>query len=391
MKTVKEVVAAVGRHLEAGWHNDLATPVESQWPRRYSLGTIASGDAAGVTRELRTWSFAWHDWSQKMGLSLEEKSRRIGKRGEGTREERLPTHLTVPDIDTAARIAGGDWTGRVRSARQRLSHLESLVPATTTARVLREAERLEEVDYDLAIKAAQWFATHDKSEWDGLTPRQVPVEGMQGKWLNGHNNLVRDLAGLDDLTLQQRPTRIYFTYLDPTYRKSGGRLHDSYTLGDRLTLPYTPQIVLIVENKDTSVLFPEVPGAITVEGNGNASVGLLPDIDWIAHAEHVIYWGDIDARGYEIVTGLRARRPSVRTILMDQPTYDAYERFGTNTEPNGKPIVQRPGKALPELTPAEREVYENLTSPGWPRHLRVEQERIPLDTALSHVRTATGF
>lgn len=389
MKAVEEIVAAIGRHLDDGWHTDLATPVESQWPRRYFLGTIASGEAADVTRELRTWSFAWHDWSHEMGLPLDKKTRRIGKPGD-TREERLPTHITVPDIDAAARVARGDWTGRIRRARQRLSHLESLFPATTTARVLREAERLEEVDYHLAIKAAQWFATHDKSEWAGLTPRQVPVEGMQGKWLNGHNNLVRDLAGLDDLTLQQRPTRIYFTYLDPTYRKSGGRLHDSYTLTDRITLPYEPQIVLIIENKDTSVLFPELSGAIAVEGNGNASVGLLPDIDWIAGAEHLIYWGDLDARGYEIVNDLRARRPSVRTILMDQPTYSAYERFGTNHEPNRKPIVQRPRRPLIELTSAEREVYENLTTPGWSQHLRVEQERIPLETALAHVRSATG-
>lgn len=96
----------------------------------------------------------------------------------------------------------------------------------------------------------------------------------------------------------------------------------------------------------------------------------------------------MDARGYEIVNSLRAAIPSTHTILMDQDAYRTYERYGTNTEQNGTPIKQRPPKLLNDLTAAEREVYDNLTTPGWPLHLRVEQERIPLDTALAHMARA---
>lgn len=113
-----------------------------------------------------------------------------------------------------------------------------------------------------------------------------------------------------------------------------------------------------------------------------------PTISWITEADHIIYWGDMDARGYEIVNSLRAAIPSTHTILMDQDAYRTCERYGTNTEQNGSLIKQRPPRLLNDLTSAEREVYDNLTTPGWPLHLRGEQERIPLEAALAHLTRA---
>ncbi len=220
--------------------------------------------------------------------------------------------------------------------------MRSEFPETVTAKTLRLAQPLTQVDFELALVAAHWFAKHQPDEWEHLTPRQVPIEGLHGKWLNGHQRLVQSLAGLDNLTLRDSPTRIYFTYLDPEYRRSGRRVHDSYTIGDHHEPHYRPCVVVINENKDTAFLFPELRDAISVEGNGNASVGLLPHIDWIKRASGVVYGGDMDARGYEIVDGLRRFKLPVRTILMELADYGTYEKFGTNLEPNGKPIKRRP-------------------------------------------------
>lgn len=70
---------------------------------------------------------------------------------------------------------------------------------------------LSDVDFDLACRAGRWFATHDST---GLTPRQVPVEGLHAKWLNNRHALVRDLADVDDLKLAPpHPAPLHFTYL----------------------------------------------------------------------------------------------------------------------------------------------------------------------------------
>lgn len=70
---------------------------------------------------------------------------------------------------------------------------------------------------------------------------------------------------------------------------------------------------------------------------------------------------------------------------MDPATYDAWERFGTNLDKNGKPLGPRPPRPAPHLTDAERTLYCQLISPDWTRHRRVEQERIPLSVALAQV------
>jgi hypothetical protein len=302
----------------------------------------------------------------------------------------MPTHLIVPDVDAAARLAGPEWVQRVERGRARCALVTERFPTAPAAAAIRLGDTNSDTDFALALDAAAWFETTPEDQWRALTPRQVPIPGLHAKWLDSNRQLVQALGGLDDLTLIQRPTRVYWTYLDPGYRRTGGRVHDSLTLGDTVTLPYQPTIVLIVENKDSAVLFPELAGGIVIEGNGQASVGLLPRVSWIKDAKTLIYWGDIDQRGYEIVDGLRQRLRQLRTILMDRQTYDMYACFGTEFEPNGNPIKLRPPKALVDLTPSEREMYDALSDPDWPRHRRFEQERVPLPTARAAVHRLVG-
>lgn len=380
MKTHAQVVGEVTTRLTSGWNDDVADGT-SRWPHRFPLGAPSSAAADQTFGAVAQWAHRWHDWASAHDLALDEKPRRI--RGIS---QKLPTHLKVPDVDTAARLAGQDWVARIVRARARLAAICERFPTADAARVLRLADSATDTDFALALDAARWFASTPESRWRALTPRQVPIPGLHAKWLERNRHLVRSLAGLDELAMAARPTRVYWTYLDADYRRTGARTCDSLTLGDRVPLPYEPTVVLVVENKDTAVLFPELPGGIAVEGNGNAATGLMPQVPWIRTARTLIYWGDIDQRGFEIVDGLRSRIHHLRTILMDRPTYDAFEEFGTEFEPNGKPVKLLPRKALSSLTPSEREMYDSLSDPKWAGHRRFEQERVPLPTALAHVR-----
>ena len=71
---------------------------------------------------------------------------------------------------------------------------------------------------------------------------------------------------------------------------------------------------------------------------------------------------------------------------MDPDAYAAWERFGTNVDQYGKPLGPRPARPVPNLPDAERTLYHQLIAPDWPRHRRVEQERIPLSAGFKQVR-----
>jgi hypothetical protein len=63
-------------------------------------------------------------------------------------------------------------------------------------------------------------------------------------------------------------------------------------------------VVVISENKDTAIHFPELAGGLIVEGvgRGGRTVASFP---WIREAPLVVYWGDMDRDGYEILNGYR--------------------------------------------------------------------------------------
>lgn len=93
----------------------------------------------------------------------------------------------------------------------------------------------------------------------------------------------------------------------------------------------------------------------------------------------------MDADGLEILDGFRAAGVPAASILMGPADYDAWERFGTNVDKDGKPLGPRPPRPVPHLNEDERTLYQQLVSPGWTRQRRVEQERIPLRVALARV------
>ena len=379
MKTPEQVLGDVARRVRNTWAATLAGMADTPaWPQAFPIGEPTSAqlgaDFAAASHRVATW----RDWAAAHGLRLTYRARRVL----GTDQE-LPTHLHVPDLDTAATLCAGDWPARIARGRHRAAVLASRYPHLAQPdRTLSAVDKLSDVDFNLLCRAADWFAAHDAT---GLTPRQVPIGGLHAKWLNTRHALVAELAGVEDLRLAPRhPARIHFTYLDPNHRAAGGRMHDSATVGDPVRMPYRPETVIISENKDTAIHFPALPGGVSVEGVGRGG-GTAAAFDWIARAPQVFYWGDMDADGLEILDGFRAAGVPATSILMDPAAYEAWKPFGTNVDQYGKPLGPRPPRPVPHLTDAERALYEQLISPGWIGHRRIEQERIPLVVALERV------
>jgi len=379
MKTPAQVTGEIRSRLERRWHLAIAGADSGDWPFRAALGTPPKAALEANFQTARSWARTWDDWETAHKLTLDWRTRIVL----GTTQP-LPSHLTVPDIEIAARVCGQNWPTRLAKARHRLALLKAAFPQADHARILRSAEPLSDTDFALLLDAARWFASNTA---EGLTPRQVPLPGFHGKWLNNNQALIRALTDKDDLGLVRRPTRVHFTYLDPAHRTGGGRKHESITIGDLAEPAYEPEIIIILENKDTAVYFPLVRGGIAVEGEGAKAPGTLPLIPWIRKCPQIIYWGDIDAAGLSIVNDLRVAGVDAATMLMNYATYEAYEQYGAWTDDKGKPIPCSPGRNLPALTAEEHDLYLHLTDPAWTRVRRVEQERIPLHVATAHLAT----
>ncbi len=382
MKSPEQVQADVTRRLSAVWHLAVTDPC-ALWRTDFPLGQPA-GDA--LTRDFHAYAALTRRWA--LFAAAQQVQVRTRTRLVAGTAQLLTTHLLVDDVDTAARLAGPSWVERLRRGRERAAALEArfanLTPAQR-AKVVRAVDGWSDADVEVLMTAAKWFAIHDAA---GLTPRQVPVPGLHAKWLNTGQHLVCLLAGRTDLGLAPaHPPRVSVTYLDPAHRTGGGRRHDTLTIGDTVTLPYQPRLVIISENKDTAVWFPALPGAASVEGEGGAA-NHVARLDWVA-AARVFYWGDMDTDGLEILARLRATGLPVTSVLMDTAAYDRWAKFGTDVDKHGKPLTGKdPTADTANLTPGEAALYHRLCDRRFTGHRRVEQERIPFAEALAQITAA---
>ena len=133
--------------------------------------------------------------------------------------------------------------------------------------------------------------------------------------------------------------------------------------------PHDITHIIIVENKDTYQAIPTTEHAICIFGSGHAATRIKTLLPWITTTPHIIYWGDIDADGLEILSELRQTGITCDSILMDSTAYKTYEPYGTKLDTKKQPLKTRDPKPTPGLTQHERNLYEQLcTGKTQPTH-----------------------
>lgn len=378
LKTPATVTADIQRRLTNNWHTDLAGTTTA-FPHTFFLGRPTKTALEANWAHHHNITVALHEWADRHGVDLDAKDRIVYRT-----TQTLPEYATVNTIDIAAQASGPEWPRRIAKNRDRLSTLADAFPHIDLAAALRATDKYQDTDFGVLLDVADWFNTNPGAA-DGLTPRMVPIPGVHAKWLQGHSKGIAALTGVTVSDLIRHPQRIHFTYLDPDYRATGERIHDSATVGDNFTPAYQPDVVLVSENKDTAIHFPPTPRAIALEGVGRGGK-TAASFPWIRNASIVIYWGDIDSDGYEILNGYREDFDrDIPSILMDPETYTTYEPYGTRHDRKGNLIGPSTQRATPRLTTGERATYEMLHSDAHAEHRRIEQERIPLSVAAEAV------
>ncbi|MDX2076205.1 MAG: DUF2220 family protein [bacterium] len=218
--------------------------------------------------------------------------------------------------------------------------------------------------------------------------RELPI-AIHTKFIETHIAILRDLLDqllpLDtirsDVTdfnrrfgLKDKPTLIRLRLLDEQldwlYRIQVDDLSLPISqLNELLSSHIKPKHIIIVENLINFLTLPKLPNTVGLLGGGFA-VHILRDIAYLYHT-HIIYWGDMDVHGFEILSDLRGIFTHTQSIMMDNSTFEKYAQYA---------VIGKPSRTarFDNLTPLEAKLCQKILE----NNLRLEQEHISQDDAV---------
>lgn len=366
------------RHRE--WLETSGNPDRSEerfWPLEVTLGIPTENQALKQVEDVRTWVAAWQSWCGVGSLSWSDRRwRKLGV-------QRLPERLLLGGPEEVAQ-----WIGeadRWERSQQRYKELIAFWPqlASELPRYFDLLADYSEADFRRLVDMVAWIEKYPASD---LYPRQLPVSGLDSKWLEKRKGLLADLVDavrgrsttegdfFQRCGLKAPPQLIRLRVLDDSLRQRVGGLSDLSAPWEQLAeLDLPVSNAFIVENLQTGLAFDDLPGSIVIMqlGYGVDVLGRLP---WITNA-NCIYWGDLDTHGFAILNRARSYLPELRSVLMDEETLRSHQDLWVEEKD------QHGAETLPLLTVSEQTVYQVIKSNAWGQNVRLEQERIVWDVA----------
>lgn len=235
-------------------------------------------------------------------------------------------------------------------------------------------------EWNSIILVCSYFKENPKPN---LYVRELPIN-VHTKFIERNQSLIKDLLYIlisdhinhEDFRFEKRfnlkfsEPQIRFKILDKEiYNNFFSGLNDlaiPLSQFEKLNLPIGR--VIVVENKTTlytTLTLPKMKSTIAIFGSGYG-VYNLKNVDWFTNIE-LLYWGDIDVQGFEILAQFRSYFPQTKSVLMDNVTFNKFfeNDFGTLTNVNIRL----------NLTADEQKLYDILKTNNW----RLEQEKIPFD------------
>lgn len=351
------------------------------WPMRIPLQPPTTAERSADPVACHDWAAHWHAYAGPG--AVEYRNLRFPT---GTHAMPKALVLSRPDDVAAAHIETRQTWHR---CGQRLIALQKAFPDARFAGVVRRITELDVSNYERLTSVVSWLRSNPTS---GMLLRQLPIEGIDTKWLVRHARLLLAMLGTEDIDLESEetdgprrlrlhrrlglripPDLVQVAVLDPEIRADvGGMRHFAASIDDLNGWPCRPRTVVILENKETGyALNDDLADVVVVHGEG-FSVLHYARITWIRDAEKVIYWGDIDTAGLQFVHDLRSYGITIDTVLMDAETLARFRHLSVDGA--GPQRTQ-----LPLLTTAEQGLYQQLVEHArtQPTGLLLEQERIP--------------
>lgn len=346
------------------------------WPMVLPLGCPTEVEVQTQLRAVRDWVSAWRAWNGPGDLLWCERHwKSIGLQS-------VPERLILKDALAVAMCIGEE--NRWKTALSRFLEFIAQWPALRTSLSQQFDALADYSDQDMGRLGAllAWIESNPRSN---LYPRQIPLPGLDTKWLESRTALVTDLIAAlqasqeieldfyERCGLRKPPRTARLRVLDKALRGQFGGLSDiTVPISEFALLQVAVSRVYIVENVQTGLCFGERQGSVVFMGLGYG-VSALGQVPWVTNAE-CVYWGDLDTHGFAILNLGRESLPKLKSVLMDEET------LLCNRDLWGREGDQYTG-SLPLLTPTEQAVYEGLCRHRWGLNVRLEQERIAWDRA----------
>lgn len=354
------------------------------FPLTYSLDVPTEAVACRNLEATRAWISQWKhlalpaqvDWTERRWSTLGQ--------------QKIPAAVTIE--------SPGDlmvWVGQATTWRDECARAKLLL-----ARWPHLAPRLPEnfgmiadytnQDFLRAMAMADWLVRHQDA---GIYARQIPVAGLDTKWLEKHSDTVARLVASvlgqprgSDLhamcQLRRRPSQMTIRLLDPDLKRACAGLENiTAPIEEIAQLDIGIEQAIVLENVVTGLALPALPRTVAILGLGN-HISALGQLPWLQSAR-AIYWGDLDTFGFIILSRAREQVPHLQSLLMDRRTMDAHSELWV---PEKAPYA---GASPVGLTDAEARMYAWFhTAAG--QNQRLEQERIAWDFAEREVVNILG-
>ncbi|HLO65262.1 MAG TPA: DUF3322 domain-containing protein, partial [Azonexus sp.] len=202
---------------------------EGQWPLAVSLGVPTEQDVAGDASGVRRWVDAWATWAGPGKVSwVSRQWARLGT-------HQLPASLELATPLEAASILGHgrQWSTVEQRYRRLIERWPQLAGQSVIGRYFSVLSDYSDQDLSRLIAMLDWLEQNPAS---ALAPRQLPVAGLDTKWLEKRTGLITDflknIRGDDTpgdfysiCGLRRPAPRIRLRILCPKLRQTVGKLN----------------------------------------------------------------------------------------------------------------------------------------------------------------------
>tara|TARA_R110002072_G_C7973700_1_gene535091 strand:+ start:5938 stop:7089 length:1152 start_codon:yes stop_codon:yes gene_type:complete len=250
-------------------------------------------------------------------------------------------------------------------------------------KVITNLEQWEDI-----LKVVSYFHS---SPVPNLYIRELPIK-VHTKFIEKNKSLLRELLDvviLDSLNKDETKhfeSRFNLRYSEPLVRfrlldtkiaqNFFSELEDiTIRINDFSKLDLPNKRVIIVENLLNLLTLPSMANTMAIFGQG-FKVLSLKNIEWLNGCE-IYYWGDLDAQGFEILSGFRSHYKQTKSLMMDKTTFDKFYENDLETKSKIETLLH--------LNEEERDMHQLLFKNKW----RLEQEKIPMDYTLSQLKKIT--
>ncbi|MCG8749141.1 Wadjet anti-phage system protein JetD domain-containing protein [Tenacibaculum finnmarkense] len=230
------------------------------------------------------------------------------------------------------------------------------------------------------LKVCEYFKANPKPN---LFIRELPIT-LHTKFIEGNRTILKELLDIiinpfinKDKTKFEK--RFNLKYSEPLIRFKilDLKISKHYFSGiNDISIPINQfnainlnfEKVIIVENKTNlhtiALTLPEMEKTMVIFGSG-FKIENLKNATWLDKIE-ILYWGDLDVQGFEILSQMRNYFPKTKSFLMDETTFDKFFENDNGTLSNVNISLN--------LTEKEMIIYKKIKRNNW----RLEQEKIPL-------------